>query len=127
MPPLLDALLFFELLRDAVEQVFADLPFKVSATVFNAGALLHYPVALTRYDAVVALALAAFVASAFVASAFVASTASSPTSGRRRKAAASIVAWASLGFGTVVKLVPVLATLPLVLLAVRRNEARTLK
>ena len=122
MPPLLDALLFFELLRDAVEQVFADLPFKVSATVFNAGALLHYPVALTRYDAVVALALAAFVASAFVAS-----TASSPTSGRRRKAAASIVAWASLGFGTVVKLVPVLATLPLVLLAVRRNEARTLK
>jgi uncharacterized membrane protein len=78
---------------------------------------LLYPVAVTRYDAVVVLALAAVVAS----------VASSPTSGRRRKDAASVVAWASLGFGTAVKLVPVLATLPLALLAGRRKEARTLK
>jgi uncharacterized membrane protein len=89
----------------------------LSATVFTAGALLLYPVAVTRYDAVVALALAAAVASA----------ASSPTSGRRRKAAASVVAWASLAFGTTAKLVPVLATLLLALLAGRRKEARMLK
>jgi len=55
----------------------------LSATVFTAGALLLYPVALTRYDAVVALALAASVASM---------ASSSPTSGRRHNAAASTVA-----------------------------------
>ena len=47
----------------------------LSAPVFTAGALLLYPVALTRYDVVVALALAASVAS---------TASSSLTSGRKR-------------------------------------------
>jgi len=89
----------------------------LSATVFTLGTVSLYPVAVARYDAVVVLALAAVVAS----------VASSSASGRRRKAAASVVAWASLGFGTAVKLVPVLATLPLALLVGRTTEARTLK
>ncbi len=77
------------------------------AAVFAAGAILLYPVVVTRYDAVVALTLAATVA-----------LASSPAFGRNSAAgaAASVAAWASLGFGTAAKLIPALVTLPLALL-----------
>jgi hypothetical protein len=80
------------------------------AAVFAAGALLLYPVAVTRYDAVVALALAA-----------TAALASSPAFGRSSAAgaAAFIAAWASLGLGAAAKLVPALVTLPLALLSGR--------
>ncbi len=80
------------------------------AAVFAAGAILLYPVAVTRYDAVVALTLAATVA-----------LTSSQAFGRNSAAgaAASVAAWASLGFGAAAKLVPALVTLPLALLAGR--------
>ena len=68
----------------------------VPALTFAAGALLLYPVAVTRYDAVVALALAT---AAFGAA----------LGGRY-----SFLAYASLGFGAAAKLVPALAVLPLV-------------
>jgi hypothetical protein len=78
------------------------------AAVFAAGAILLYPVAVTRYDAVVALALAATIA-----------LATSPAFGRNSAAGAvaSVAAWASLGFGAAAKLIPALLTLPLALLA----------
>jgi hypothetical protein len=78
------------------------------AAVFAAGAILLYPVAVTRYDAVVALTLAATIA-----------LASSPAFGRNSAvgAATSVAAWASLGFGAAAKIVPALVTLPLALLA----------
>ena len=83
------------------------------AGVFVAGALLLYPVAVTRYDAVVALTLAAAV-----------SLSSSPTIGRSSAVGttASVAAWASLGFGAAAKLVPALATVPLALLSGRGEE-----
>jgi uncharacterized membrane protein len=65
-----------------------------------AGAMMLYPVAVTRYDAVVALSLAV---AAF-------------SFGRR------YLAYASLGFGAAAKLVPALATLPLAIF--RRGAAR---
>ena len=68
----------------------------VPALTFAAGALLLYPVAVTRYDAVVALALAT---AAFGAA----------LGGRYGP-----LAYASLGFGAAAKLVPALAVLPLV-------------
>jgi hypothetical protein len=79
--------------------------------VFAAGAILLYPVAVTRYDAVVALTLAAAVA-----------LASSPAFGRNGAAgtAAYVATYATLGFGAVAKLVPALVTLPLALLAARK-------
>lgn len=81
------------------------------AVVFAAGAILLYPVAVTRYDAVVALTLAAAVA-----------LASSPAFGRNGAAgtAAYVATYATLGFGAVAKLVPALVTLPLALLAARK-------
>ncbi len=81
------------------------------AVVFAAGAILLYPVAVTRYDAVVALTLAAAVA-----------LASSPAFGRNGAAgtAAYVATHATLGFGAVAKLVPALVTLPLALLAARK-------
>jgi hypothetical protein len=86
-------------------------PWLLSAAVFTAATLLLYPVAVTRYDAIVALTLAAAV------------TLSSSTAGRNRVAgaAALVAAWASLGFGAAAKLVPALATLPLALLARRKS------
>jgi hypothetical protein len=68
------------------------------AGAFVAAALLLYPVAVTRYDAVVALALglAAFFA----------------TLGGRFL----VLAYASLGFGAAAKIVPAIATLPLALM-----------
>jgi hypothetical protein len=67
----------------------------VPALTFAAGALLLYPVAVTRYDAVVALALAT---AAFGAA----------LGGRYGP-----LSYASLGFGAAAKLVPALAVLPL--------------
>ncbi len=88
----------------------------LSAAVFAMAALILYPVAVTRYDAVVALSLAAATASAGI-----------PTFTRQRKAAVNVVAWACLGFAAAGKLVPVLVTLPLALLGGEGKEARTLK
>ena len=76
----------------------------VPAATFVVAALLLYPVAVTRYDAVVAVALALGCAGAAFG-------------GRYR-----LLAYASLGFGAAAKLVPVLATLPLAL--ARRGAAR---
>ena len=89
------------------------------AVVFTVATLLLYPVAVTRYDALVALTLAA--ATALVAGV--------SRLGRTRTAAtvALAAAWASLGFGAIVKLVPVLATAPLVLFIESRQGLRTLK
>jgi len=86
------------------------------ASVFTVAALLLYPIAVTRYDAIVALTLAAATALIIV-----------PAYGGARAATALTVAWASLGFGAAAKLVPALATLPLALLTDYREGARTLK
>ncbi len=88
-------------------------PWLLPAAVFTAATLLLYPVAVTRYDAVVALTLAVTVA-----------LSSNPAFGRR--GAAFVVAWASLGFGAAAKLVPALVTLPLALLAGLREGTRSL-
>jgi hypothetical protein len=72
------------------------------AATLAAGAILLYPVAVTRYDAVVALSLA--------------TAALCASYGRR------YLAYAALGFGTAAKLVPALATLPLAVM--RRGAAR---
>jgi Glycosyltransferase family 87 len=76
----------------------------VPALTFSAAAIMLYPVAATRYDAVVALtlALATFCA----------------TLGGRYLA----LAYASLGLGAATKIVPALATVPLAL--ARRGAAR---
>jgi uncharacterized membrane protein len=81
------------------------------AAVFTAGALLLYPVAVARYDAVVVATLAAAVALATLAS---------HERGRLRTLAL-VAAWASLGFGAAAKLVPALAAAPLALLRGRRS------
>jgi hypothetical protein len=65
----------------------------VPAATLAAGGIMLYPVAVTRYDAVVALSLASAVLCA--------------SYGRR------YLAYASLGLGAAVKLVPALATVPL--------------
>jgi uncharacterized membrane protein len=74
------------------------------STTFVAAALLLYPVALTRYDALVALTLALAVLCATLGGRYVG------------------LAYASLGFGAAAKLVPALATLPLAL--TRKGAAR---
>jgi hypothetical protein len=78
-------------------------PILVAAT-FALCAVLLWPVAVTRYDAVVALSLAAALPLA--------------TSGGTLRA---VLAYVALGFGTAAKLVPALATLPLGLL--RKRDA----
>ena len=75
------------------------------ALTFSASAIMLFPVAVTRYDAVVALTLA--IATFFCA-----------TLGGRYL----LLAYASLGFGTAAKIVPALATVPLAL--ARRGAAR---
>ena len=85
----------------------------LSAAVFVVATLLLHPIAVTRYDAVVALTLAAAVA--------LAASASSP---RRARAWALTAAWVSLGLGAAAKLVPVLATPPLALLEARHGGSR---
>lgn len=87
----------------------------LSAVVFAVAALLLHKHAVTRYDALVALSLA-------VAVALVGSTDLGRNSVAR---AATLAAWASLGFGAAVKLVPALAALPLAFLAGRIERART--
>ena len=72
----------------------------VPTITFVAGAIMLYPVAVTRYDAVVALALAAFCAA---------------LGGRY-----PLLAYAALGFGSAAKVVPALATLPLALTGSKR-------
>ena len=78
----------------------------VPAVTFVAGALLLYPVAVTRYDAVVALALATAALGAALGGRYVP------------------FAYAALGFGAAAKLVPALAVLPLVF--ARRGAGRGL-
>jgi hypothetical protein len=67
----------------------------VPAITFAAAAIMLYPVAVTRYDAVVALALALAVYGATLGGRYL------------------FLAYASLGLGTAAKLVPALATVPL--------------
>jgi hypothetical protein len=88
-------------------------PWLLPAGVFAAAALLLHPVAVTRYDAVVALTLAAAVA-----------LSSSPAFGRKGAAGAAtfVAAWVSLGFGAAAKFVPALTTLPLAFLGNREGE-----
>lgn len=73
------------------------------AGTFAAAALLLYPVAVTRYDAVVALTLGLAALFATLGGRFL------------------VLAYASLGLGAAAKIVPALATLPLAL--VRRGAA----
>ena len=82
----------------AARRVGGPAAWPVPAVTFAAGALLLYPVAVTRYDAVVALALAAAALGAVFGGRYV------------------LLAYASLGFGAAAKLVPALAVFPLVLL-----------
>jgi hypothetical protein len=74
------------------------------AATFALAALLLYPVALTRYDAVVALTLGLSVFFAALGGGFL------------------VLAYASLGFGAAAKVVPALATVPLAL--ARRGTLR---
>jgi hypothetical protein len=69
----------------------------VPAATLAASAILLYPVAVTRYDAVVALALALTVYGAALGGRYL------------------LLAYAALGFGAAAKLVPALATVPLAL------------
>jgi uncharacterized membrane protein len=89
-------------------------PWLLSAAVFTTATLLLYPVAVTRYDAIVALTMAATMA-----------LSSGPVGRNHAGGAALIAAWASLGFGAAAKFVPALATLPLALFT-GRGETRTL-
>jgi hypothetical protein len=69
----------------------------VPAITFAAAAIMLYPVAVTRYDAVVALALAVAALCAALGGRYV------------------LLAYAAMGFGAAAKLVPALATVPLAL------------
>jgi hypothetical protein len=73
--------------------------------VFVAAALLLYPVAVTRYDGVVALTLALAALCATLGGRFFG------------------LAWASLAFGAAAKIVPALATVPLVRRGAMRGAA----
>lgn len=84
-------------------RVWPESAWLVPTITFAAAAVLLYPVAVTRYDALVALTLAVAALCA--------------TRGGR---AATVLGYASLGFGAAAKLVPALATLPLALVR-RRN------
>lgn len=75
----------------------------VPSLTFALAAVMLYPVAVTRYDAVVALTLAIAALCATLGGRYL------------------LLAYASLGFGAAAKLVPALATLPLALL--RRRAA----
>jgi hypothetical protein len=74
------------------------------AATFAAAGIILYPVAVTRYDAVVALSLATAVFCATLGGRYL------------------FLAYASLGLGTAAKLVPALATLPLA--TIQRGAAR---
>ncbi|BBL78498.1 membrane protein [Rubrobacter xylanophilus] len=89
----------------AARRLYGPAGWPVPAATFALGAVLLYPVAVTRYDAAVALALAA----AALGAAF---------GGRW-----TLLAGGALGFGAAAKLVPALA-LPPLLLARRGSAAR---
>jgi hypothetical protein len=74
------------------------------ALTFSAAAIMLYPVAATRYDAVVALSLAIAAFCTMLGGRYL------------------LLAYASLGFGAAVKIVPALATVPLAL--ARRGAVR---
>ncbi|MBA2345776.1 MAG: DUF2029 domain-containing protein [Rubrobacter sp.] len=76
----------------------------VPALVFTTGALMLYPVAVTRYDAATAFTLAG---AAWCAA----------LGGRYR-----FIGYAALGFGAAAKLIPALATLPLALIQTNRER-----
>ena len=80
------------------------LAWPVPALALTGSALLLYPIAVGRYDAVVALSLAAAVLGAALGGRYL------------------LIAYASLGFGAAAKLVPALAAVPLGL--ARRGGAR---
>ncbi|HSL00065.1 MAG TPA: glycosyltransferase 87 family protein [Rubrobacteraceae bacterium] len=88
----------------AARMVWGTRAWPVPAATFAAAAVMLYPVAVTRYDAVVALSLAVAALCAILGGRYV------------------YVAYCSLGFGTAAKLVPALATVPLAL--ARRGAAR---
>lgn len=81
----------------------------VPTVVFTAATIMLYPVAVSRYDAVVALTLAAAVFFALRG---------------RNSAWMMLLAWASVGVGAAAKLVPALVAAPLALLSGRRGAAR---
>ena len=87
----------------AARKTRGPLAWPVPAVAFVGSALLLYPVAVTRYDAVVALSLAVAAFCAALGGRYVP------------------LAYASLGFGAAAKLVPALATVPLAL--ARRGAA----
>jgi hypothetical protein len=78
----------------------------VPALTFVAAAIMLYPVAVTRYDAVVALTLAVGTLGAALGGRYV------------------YLAYASLGLGAAAKLVPALATVPLAVPLARRDAVR---
>ena len=88
----------------AARKLWGPPAWPVPALTFAAAAIMLYPVAVTRYDAVVALTLALAALGAALGGRYV------------------YLAYASLGFGAAAKLVPALATVPLAL--VRRGAAR---
>ena len=101
-------LLVASLVLTALSARSLGLLWPVAAVVFVAAAVLLNPVAVTRYDAVVALTVAVAVTLA--------------TRARKGGAASSLAlagAWASLGIGTAAKLVPALVGPPLALFAAR--------
>ncbi|MCA3749222.1 MAG: DUF2029 domain-containing protein [Rubrobacter sp.] len=81
----------------AARRLYGPRGWPVPAAAFALGAVLLYPVAVTRYDAAVALALAAAVLGAALGGRWL------------------HLAYGALGFGTAAKLVPALAVPPLVL------------
>ena len=83
------------------------LPWPVTAVVFVAAAILLHPIAVTRYDGVVALTVAVTVA--LIAR----------DRGGTVSSLALAGAWASLGIGAAAKLVPALVGPPLALFAAR--------
>ena len=100
-------LLVASLVLTALTARTLGLPWPVAAVTFAAAAVLLNPIAVTRYDAVVALTVAVAVALAVKG---------------RGGAASSLAlagAWASLGIGAAAKLVPALVGPPLALLAAR--------
>lgn len=79
-------------------RLWSESAWLVPALTFAAAAVLLYPVAVARYDALVALTLAVAAGCAV-----------------RGGRIATVLAYASLGFGAAAKLVPALAALPLAL------------
>jgi hypothetical protein len=101
-------ILVVSLVLTALSARALNLLWPVSAVVFVAAAVLLNPVAVTRYDAVVALTVAVAVALATRAG-----------KGGRASKLALAGAWASLGLGAAAKLVPALVGPPLALVAAR--------